>query len=35
MEEVLATIEEDNINIKCPLYIENAIRHVIGDNGTK
>ncbi len=35
MEKLIADIEENNLNIKCPLYIENAIKHVIGNNGTK
>lgn len=35
MEKLIADIEENNLNIKFPLYIENAIKHVIGNNGTK
>jgi len=35
MEKLISEIEENNFKIKCPLYIENAIKHVIGDDGTK
>lgn len=35
MEKLISDIEENNLKIKCPLYIENAIKHVIGDDGTK
>ena len=33
MEKLISLIEENNLKIKCPLYIENAIKHVIGDDG--
>lgn len=35
MEKLISLIEVNNLKIKCPLYIEKAIKHVIGDDGTE
>lgn len=35
MEKLIESLDDDKTMIKCPLYIENAIKHVIGDDGKK
>lgn len=35
IEKLIETLDEDKATIKCPRYIENAIKHVIGGDGTK